>query len=114
MFPNGIVFLPLRHTELLTGPTRAVRRHFLEMGAWVPTDGFSTWQLTWRVYEVVRENFVPVANETPFSVRDRRPPQAFNLDAVTELRVTDSGDVEWATPRSVPPRRAIVPPPGGR
>jgi hypothetical protein len=92
-------FLPLQHTELATGPTRAVTRHFIEAFLWQPSGRSGPWNLQWHVFEVVRDRVVRI--DTPLPVLtvtgDEPPPiQTFDVREYAVLRVDDDGNAEWA------------------
>jgi hypothetical protein len=96
---RGARFLPLRHTELATGRTRALTRHFIEVFIWRPVTRSGQWTLEWHVFEVVRDVIrridTPVATVT---VEGDAPPPAESLDVrdYAALRVDDDGNAEWA------------------
>lgn len=100
MWP-GARFLPLRYTELATGPTRTVARHFVEVFVWQPsTRTGPPWKLQWHVFEVVGDqitridtSFDPVA-----AVDGDAPPsrESFDVREYAVVRVDDQGNAEWA------------------
>ena len=48
----GAVFLPVRYTQLLSGPLRNQRRNCIEIAEWLPASEPGKWMLLWRLYEV--------------------------------------------------------------
>lgn len=96
----GARFLPLRHTELATGPTRTLTRHFIEAFVWRPsTRSGPPWTLHWHLFEVVGADLVAVNVSDPLAtVGGDAPPSRDSLDAreYAEVRVDDDGNPEWA------------------
>jgi hypothetical protein len=94
----GARFLPLQHTELATGPTRSVTRHFIEMFMWYPSGMSGPWKLHWFIFEVVRDEIIQI--DTPESLAtvagDVLSRTAFDVRDHAVLRVDDSGQAEWA------------------
>jgi len=96
---RGERFLPLQLTELTTGPTRALTRHFTEVFVWVPSGKAGPWQLRWLVFEVVRDEIVTVEASDPLiTVEGTAPPspESFNPRDYAVVRVDDDGHAEWA------------------
>ncbi len=95
----GSRFLPLRYTELATGPNRALTRHFIEAFVWWPTGPAGPWRLHWNIFEVVRDEIVRIDGPDDLvTVEGERPPsrEAFDLHDYAVLRVDDDGQAEWA------------------
>jgi hypothetical protein len=96
----GAKFLPLRHTELATGPTRSLPRHFIELFEWQPSTGSGPpWKLQWHVFEVVRDQIIQIDTTEPSATSARdAPPSAdsFDVRKYAVLRVDDEGNAEWA------------------
>jgi hypothetical protein len=99
----GARFLPLQHTELATGPTRSVTRHFVEVSLWSPVrkSGHWTgqWDLQWHVFEIVRDEIVPIDTPQPLLTIDGDAPpraDAFDVHNYAVVRVDDGGNSEWA------------------
>ena len=107
VFP-GARFLPLQHTELSTGPTRSLTRHFVEMFVWLPsTRSGGPWKLQWHLFEVVRDEIILVeVEELPVSVDGDAPPsrEALDLREYAAVRVDDEGNAEWAVLKGPHPR----------
>ncbi|MGH8638859.1 MAG: tetratricopeptide repeat protein, partial [Burkholderiales bacterium] len=102
----GTHYLPLQHTELGTGPTRAVARHFVEMFVWLPTPS-GPWQLQWHIFEIVRDDIIPVGVAEPLvTVDGDNPPsrETFNVREYAVLRVDDEGYPEWAVMKGPHPK----------
>ncbi len=100
-FPSpGLRFLPLRHTELATGPTRSLSRHFIEMFAWHPLSRSGPWRLTWQLFEVVADEIIMIdtISEPLVTSASDRPPSGKALDVreYAGVRVDDEGNAEWA------------------
>ena len=92
-------FLPLRHTELDTGPARALPRHFVEAFVWEPDTRSGPWQLRWRIFEVVGDEIVHIDGpESLATVAGEAPParDAIDVRDYAVLRVDDEGHAEWA------------------
>jgi hypothetical protein len=96
----GMRFLPAQHTELLTGPTRSVTRHFIEQFIWLPSKGWGgPWQLHWGLSEVVRDEIVGIHSaDSLVTVEGDAPPSrdTFDVRAYAAVRVDDDGNAEWA------------------
>jgi hypothetical protein len=95
----GARYLPLRYTELATGPTRSVIRHFIEMFAWYPTGPAGPWNLHWHLFEVVGDEIVTVHTSDPLAtIEGEEPPsrESFEPREYAVVRVDDEGNAEWA------------------
>ena len=104
----GARFLPLQHTELATGPTRSLTRHFIEVFIWVPTARSGPWNLNWHAFEIVRDQIASVGmSESIATVDGDAPPSpdSFDVRDYAVLRVDDEGNAEWAVLKG-PQRRA--------
>src|SRR5262245_40960278 len=101
------VFTRIRHTELQVDPTRSTRRHFIEVAMWIPKN-LQTWELFWRLFEVVRNELVPIAAEQVTTASGSEPPTETNLLEFVELRVNGDGDAEWAVTGRTPPAPHVV------
>jgi hypothetical protein len=96
---RGDRILPLQHTELATGPKRALTRHFVEMFVWQPSGKSGPWTLRWHLFEVVRDEIVRIDTpDTLVTVVESPPPSrdAFDVREYAVVRVTDDGNTEWA------------------
>jgi hypothetical protein len=105
-FP-GARFLPLRHTELATGATRSLVRHFIDMFVWSPSARSGPWTLQWHLFEVVRDQIIRVDTVEPLATVEGDAPPARDTIDVREyavVRVGDAGHAEWAVLKG--PRRA--------
>lgn len=103
--PPGARFLPLQHTELATGPTRSLIRHFIEVFVWYPTRSDS-WTLQWHVFEVVGDELVRIeTSEPPVVMGGDVPPSwdSFDVRQYAVLRVDEEGNAEWAMPKAQHP-----------
>jgi hypothetical protein len=95
----GARFLPLQHTELATGPSRDVTRHFIEAFLWRQSGRSGEWDLLWHVFEVVGAQIIRIDTPNPaFSVAGDTPPpmQTFDVREHAVVRVDDDGNTEWA------------------
>lgn len=95
----GARFLPLQHTELRTGPARALTRHFIAAFVWQPSGQSGGWDLWWHVFEVVGRELVRIETPNPvFSLAGAEPPfkQTFDASEYAVVRVDDGGNAEWA------------------
>ena len=97
----GARFLPLQYTELGTGPTRSLTRHFVEVFAWQPSmKGGPSWELLWQVFEVVRDQIIRIDSiSQPLAKLDGDAPpprESFNVRDYAVLRVNDADNAEWA------------------
>ena len=93
----GTRFLPVRHTELNTGPARALTRHFVEVFNWSPSTPSGAWELQWHVFEVVRDDVIRVGPLDPLvKVEGENPPSrdSFDVRDYGVLRVDDEGNPE--------------------
>lgn len=98
---RGTVFFPLQHTELATGPSRSITRHFIEVFLWRPSADLRAWTLEWHVFEIARDELIRidvVSSEPLTSISASAPPsaQSFDVRAYAVVRVADNGDAEWA------------------
>src|SRR5436190_5784942 len=98
---NQPVFTPIRHTELQVDSERSTRRHFIEVAMWMPKN-LQTWVLFWRLFEVVRNELIPIATEQVTTASGSEPPVETDLREFVQLRVNDSGEAEWALPSATP------------
>ena len=99
MVPRGARFLPLQYTELATGPTRSLPRHFIEMFFWEPSGRSGPWKLRWFIFEVVRDEIIIVDTFDALTAENADLPpsrDAFNPRDYAVLRVNDEGNAEWA------------------
>ncbi len=99
----GARFLPLQDTELATGPTRSLTRHFVEVFLWSPAwksgQWTGQWNLQWHVFEIVRDEIVPIDTPQPLLTIDGDAPpraDAFDVHDYAVVRVDDRGNSEWA------------------
>ena len=104
-------FFPLQHTELATGPTGGVTRHFIEAFLWRPSGRTGGWNLQWHLFEVVRDQIVRI--DTPVSVLTvdgDQPPtiQTFDVRDYAVMRVDDEGNAEWAVLKGPRTRTARI------
>ena len=92
----GAVFLPVRYTQLLSGPLRNERRNCIEIAEWLPASEPGKWMLLWRLYEVRGLDMVEVAIEE-LIYRPSRPDLATRgtLDDFVRVQVNDAGDPGW-------------------
>lgn len=98
-FVPGVRFLPLRYTELATGPTRSLTRHFIEIFAWHPSSPSGPWNLQWQLSEVVGDELIAIDTFEPLAtVAGDVPPSRESFDAreYAVVRVDDDGNAEWA------------------
>ncbi len=96
---SGARFLPLRYTELATGPTRSVTRHFVEVFVWQPTTKSGGWSLQSLVFEVVEDQIVTIDTTGPIATAEGELPpsrESFDVREYVVLRVDDKGNAEWA------------------
>jgi hypothetical protein len=106
MVSRGARFLPLQYTELATGPTRMLSRHFIEIFAWEPSGRSGPWRLRWFIFEVVRDEIITVATFEALTTKNADAPpsrESFNPRDYAVLRVDDEGNAEWAVLKG--PRR---------
>ncbi len=107
----GMVLLPVRHTALEVGPSRSVRRHFIEIAWWRATRKPREWQLTWHLFEVGGGELIPVVMQSPVTLTADAPPaaDAFDLRSVVHLDVTARGHAEWVMTTGSSPRSTVIP-----
>jgi hypothetical protein len=103
---SGSIFLPMQHTELRT---EATRRQFIEEIMWVPLQQ-RTWVLMWHLFEVVRDDLLVITAEELVTIAAERPPAGQPLDvrSMAQVRLTDSGDAEWAVLVGPHPRSELI------
>lgn len=102
----GTRFLPLRYTELATGPTRSLARHFVEVFAWQPLGFSGPWTLQWHLVEVVADEIVTihVAKELATESGDTPPSwESFDVGEYAVVRVDHEGNPEWAVLKGTHP-----------
>jgi hypothetical protein len=104
----GIVFLPVRHTELTAGVPRASQRHFLEFFTWEPAPG-GTWSLNWLLFEVLRDDLFSIAGEALLTATSPQPRSDVDISGMTRIRVNSTGDAEWAAMVTGEPRLEFIP-----
>lgn len=103
----GAQFLPLKYTELATGPMRSLIRHFIEVFVWQPSGRSGPWNLQWHVFEVVRDEIITIETaEEIATVNADAPPsrETFDLREYAVVRVDDEGNAEWAVLKGPRPR----------
>jgi hypothetical protein len=95
--PRGAMFLPVRHTVLKTGPGPLHDRHFVDVYFW-ERERPESWVLRWFLFEVVRDELVPVTNEPQLLKRETRPSPTDTADArdAVVLRVDERALAQWA------------------
>jgi hypothetical protein len=96
---QSVRFLPLQHTELTTGPTRSLTRHFIEVFLWYPKGNSGPWSLQWHLFEVVRDEIIRIDTPEPLlTVAGEAPPSrdAFSVRDYAVVRADDDGNPEWA------------------
>lgn len=96
---SGARFLPLQHTELSTGPTRSLTRHFIEVFVWYPKGRTGPWNLQWHLFEIVRDEIIRIDTPEPLlEIPGDAPParDGFDVDEYATVRVDDDGNAEWA------------------
>jgi len=97
--PPGSRFLPLKYTELATGPTRSVMRHFVEVFAWYLAGQTGPWELHRHLFEVVGDEIVTIDTSNPLvTIEGEAPPprESFEASEYAVVRVDDEGNAEWA------------------
>jgi len=100
----GARFLPPQHTQLATGETRSLPRHFVELLFWSPawkaSQWTGEWNLWWRVFEIVRDEIVLIdtPSEPLLTVKGEVPPptEKLNVRDYAVVRVDQDGNAEWA------------------
>ena len=97
---RGSMFLPIRQTELTGGPPGSSARHFNEIFVWRPAADWRSWSLEWLLFEIVRDELIPVpaGSQPVVTIQAAEPPasRSFDVRAYTDLRLTANGDAEWA------------------
>jgi hypothetical protein len=96
----GSRFLPLKYTELATGPSRSVPRHFVEIFAWSPEGRATTWTLRRHLFEVVRDEIILIDTSDALAATEGGSPpprESWNPSEYAAVRVDEEGRVEWAT-----------------
>ena len=103
-------FVAMRHTELATGDTRSIRRHFVDAFKWLPMAQPRTWTLDWSLIEIVGDQTVSIASERLMTFSGEEPPgtEALDLDALAHLRVTDEGDAQVSMVVAGLPKTKII------
>jgi hypothetical protein len=106
---DGLVFLPLRYTELPARPPASGSRHFVEIPTWIPAGDIS-WKLDWTLVEIVGNSVEQVARERVIeSAGPGAPDQPLDLRSVVVVRNDDAGRAEWALLTGPEARSAFIP-----
>jgi hypothetical protein len=87
---------------------RTTRRHFIERFTWVATGTPRTWQLQWRLDEVVRDTLVSIANDSISSATAPEPPVNIEVRDLVRLDVNDAGEAELVMAGGKNPYRAVI------
>ena len=93
-------FLPLKYSELATGPSRSLARHFVEVFVWEWSPRPGAWMLVWHLFEIVGTEIIDIVNSKPIATvyGDAPPsPRTFDVREYAVVRVDDEGHVEWAS-----------------
>ena len=85
---RGARFLPLRHTELATGPTRSIVRHFIEVFVWYPSGPSGPWTLRWHLFEVVGTQIISIDTSESLATAEGDVPPAPDTFDVREYAGT--------------------------
>lgn len=108
----GMVALPIRYTPIeIARPVQGLR-HFIQFFHWMPhlNSDPLIWTLGWMLEEVVGLEFVPVAGDPAIAtIAGPRPPAAFDVDALVQIRTNANGEAEWSLSGGANPRTGIVP-----
>ena len=106
---TGIRFLPFTVTEVTSLRPQPTSRYFLESFIWAPAET-SRWHLVWSLFEVIRDNVVPITSADLETYEGEQPPtlDASELRRLATVRVNGDGDAEWAVlaPARMGPRAA--------
>jgi hypothetical protein len=104
----GVLFLPIEHTELTVGAAER-RQHFVELFRWLPA-GERRWRLVWDVFEVTRDDLVPVTTQDLATAVTERSSLGASTDphALTRLSIINSGRAQWAVLGGVNPRTGQI------
>jgi len=106
---DGLMFLPLRYTELPARSPALGSRHFVEILMWVPASDTS-WQLDWTLVEIVGDAVDVVAREIVIdSAGQDAPGQPLDLRSVVVVRNDDAGRAEWALLSAPGARSEFIP-----
>jgi len=82
----------------------------MELFAWVPAKP-REWILTWRLFEAVREELTPIADEEALATIAAEEPPMGDMSDVRRLvtvRTTDGGDAELAITGGPRPRTVLI------
>lgn len=98
---RGSVFFPIRQTDLPASAPGSGARHFNEIFVWRPSGDGRSWSLEWHLFEVVRDQLIPVdTSADPSIVRidaDSPPTErTFDVRAYVDVRTNSNGEAEWA------------------
>jgi hypothetical protein len=101
---RGTVWLPLQYTELAVGPSRSLRRHFIESAVWSPSSDRREWTLRWTLSEVVRSELIDITIQDLVTIAASAPPESasFAVRELARVDVNDAGDAEWVVAGSRP------------
>jgi hypothetical protein len=109
LMASGVVFVSIEHVELMAGESRSTRRHLIEAFMWQPRANES-WELEWRLFEVVKTDWIPVIVQPLIAVTASEPPPNSAIDAgrMVRLEVNADGDPEWSVVSGPTPRSGVV------
>ena len=99
LLTGGVVFVRVKHTELVVGRVESSRRHFLEIFRWIPGGrGGDAWALLWHVFEVVGNRLDHVTAAELVTASGEQPPASLpgDVSELARLAVNDDGKAEWA------------------
>jgi len=94
---TGIRFLPFAVTEVTALRPQPSPRYFLESFIWAPAEPHQ-WHLIWSLFEIIRDNVVPITSADLETYEGEQPPtiDASDLRRLATVRVNGAGDAEWA------------------
>ena len=108
-----MIYLPPRYTPLNVSQPAEMRRHFIQVFAWMPNPSGDqvTWGLSGMVFEVVGADVFAVAGSgflNVLKITAPQPPASFDVATAVQLLVGTNGEAEWMF-LTDPPRRGVIP-----
>jgi Sel1 repeat len=101
-------FVSIRHAALASAKT-STPRHFVDVFRWMPAQP-RTWALSWRLFEVVRDELISVAAQELVTTTGDEPPTAAEIDLseLVSLQVNADGDPEYAIRSGAASRTSVI------
>lgn len=102
-------FVSIRHAALAGANSSSTPRHFIDVFCWMPAQP-RTWVLSWRLFEVVRDELISVAVHELMTTAGEEPAaaSAIDLSALVNLQINTDGNPEYAILAGAARRRSVI------